>query len=190
MNTTIPCPTLRGHTTRRLPGAYDRATLAHSFRVAREALRLGAALSLPQDMLEALAVGALLHDLGKIGVPRAVLQRPGPLSARQRRLVERHVLIGERIGRRLGLPSPVLAILRSHHERWDGSGYPDHLVGKAVPLLARIVSIVDVYDALTWPRPYRQPWPPDEARRYLLDHAGRWFDPRLVQAWATLRWPT
>jgi len=149
--------------------------------------RSGVALSLPEDMLEALAVGALLHDLGKVGVPRAVLQKAGPLSARQRCLVEQHVLIGERIGRRLWLPSPVLAILRSHHERWDGSGYPDRLIGKAIPLLARVVSIADVYDALTSPRSYRQPWPSDEARRYLLDHAGRWFDPRLVQAWDTLR---
>ena len=135
--------------------ARDPYTEGHCERLAKYAVSLGAALGLGADDLAALKRGGYLHDVGKIGVPDAVLLKTQPLNTREFREMQRHPVIGERLLGDLRSLAPVRPIVRHHHERLDGSGYPDGLRGSEIPLLAHIVSIVDVYDALTTPRPYR-----------------------------------
>ena len=135
--------------------ARDPYTEGHCERLAKYAVSLGAALGLGADDLAALKRGGFLHDVGKIGVPDAILLKAQPLNAREYREMQRHPVIGERLLGDLRSLAPVRPIVRHHHERLDGSGYPDGLRGSEVPLLAHVVSIVDVYDALTTPRPYR-----------------------------------
>ena len=166
--------------------ARDPYTAGHSYRVALSAVRMGQAMGLPGHLLRALAQGAMLHDVGKFEVPEAVLNKPGPLTPEERRLVEQHPVAGYRIASRLGLPPEELGIVRHHHERWDGTGYPDGLEGEQIPLLARIVAVADVYDALTSERAYRPAWSHQQARTYILDQAGRQFDPHCVRVWAEL----
>lgn len=164
----------------------DPYTAGHSLRVTRQALRLGRAMGLRPRSLEALARGTLVHDVGKLEVPDTVLNKPGPLTAEERRLVERHPVAGYDLCARLGFLPEELAVVRHHHERWDGTGYPDGLRGEAIPLLARIVAVVDVYDALTSDRAYRPAWSPERARAHIRQNAGTQFDPQVVAAWAHL----
>jgi putative two-component system response regulator len=164
--------------------ARDDDTGRHTQRVGRLAARVASAIGLSPKRVGIIRQAAPLHDIGKIGVPDAVLLKPGKLTSEEYEIMKRHTIIGARIladghcdfVRVAGL------IARSHHERWDGSGYPDGLAGEAIPIEARIVGLVDVYDALTHDRPYRPAW--DEAR--VLDHIaaerGRHFDPALVDA--------
>jgi putative two-component system response regulator len=135
--------------------ARDMYTDGHCQRLAAYATALGETLHLPDDDLAALYRGAYLHDVGKIGIPDAVLLKPGKLTQPEFDLMKQHTLIGERLCGNLRSLGPVRLIVRHHHERLDGSGYPDGLCGDAVPLLAQIVGIVDVYDAITTSRPYR-----------------------------------
>ncbi len=166
--------------------ARDPYTAGHSLRVALHALRLGKGMGLSLPQLRALAHGALVHDVGKIEVPDAILNKPGPLTAEERRMVERHPTTGYRMCSRLGFLKEELDVIRHHHERWDGTGYPDRLAGEAIPLLARILAVVDVYDALTSERSYRQAWSHDQAFAYILQQAGTQFDPECVKAWSQL----
>lgn len=166
--------------------ARDPYTAGHGVRVALAALALGRELGLPLAQLRALAQGTLVHDVGKIQVPDHILNKPGPLTAEERRLVERHPLTGFDMCRRLGFMAEELQVIRSHHERWDGGGYPDGLRGEEIPLLARIVAICDVYDALTSNRAYRRALTHQAAREYIVSQAGTQFDPRLVEVWARL----
>lgn len=147
--------------------ARDPDTNGHCERLARHAVALGRALGLPPVDLEALHRGGYLHDVGKVGIPDAVLLKPGPLTREEFESMKRHPEIGESLCRPLQSLKRVRPIIRSHHERLDGSGYPDRLRGDAVPLLAQIVGIVDVYDALTSRRPYRNAMTADEASRHL-----------------------
>ncbi len=135
--------------------ARDPYTEGHCQRLAAYAIGVGEALHLPQDDLAALNRGGYLHDVGKIGIPDAVLLKPAKLSPAEFELMKQHTIIGERLCGNLRSLGPVRSIVRHHHEHLDGSGYPDGLRGDAVPLLAQIVSIVDVYDAITTDRPYR-----------------------------------
>lgn len=160
----------------------EHETGGHARRVTELAQRLGGRLGLGEDALENLRHGALLHDVGKIGVRDAVLSKPGPLDDDEWAEMRKHTVLGHEL--LVGLPGlrASTAVVRSHHERWDGSGYPDGLAGTAIPRLARIFAVVDVYDALRSDRPYRRAWTEDEVRAYLRDERGRQFDPQAVDA--------
>ncbi len=161
--------------------AKDPYTEGHCERLAVHAVGLGKALGLEQPDLRALHLGGYLHDLGKVGIPEAILQKPGPLTAEERLIMQRHPLIGEEICRPLRTLRFVLPIIRHHHERQDGSGYPDGLAGEAVPLLAHILQIVDVYDAMTTDRPYRRAMTQEAALQFLQNEAERgWWDRGIV----------
>ena len=160
----------------------EHETGGHARRVTELAQRLGQRLGLGPDELEDLRHGALLHDVGKIGVRDAVLSKPGPLDDDEGKEMRHHSVLGH--GLLLGLPElrEATTVVRSHHERWDGGGYPDGLVGEAIPRLARVFAVVDVYDALRSDRPYRRAWTEDEVRAYLRAERGRQLDPEAVDA--------
>ena len=163
--------------------ARDPYTMGHCERLSRTAVSLGRALGLGSDDLHALHRGGYLHDIGKVGVPDSVLLKPAPLTAEESALMRRHPEIGDSLCAPLQSLRSVRPIILGHHERIDGSGYPNGLRGDNVPLLAQIVGIVDVYDALTSRRPYRDALSHDEAVRFMMEetHAGR-FNPRYVDA--------
>src|SRR5437762_4027258 len=161
--------------------AKDPNTQHHCGRMASLALTLGRCAGLPMDVLEAIGYGAVLHDVGKIGVPERVLLKPGPLDEEDWVHMRQHPGIGATIVEPLQLGKLVAPIVRSHHERWDGGGYPDRLRGGAIPLGARIVAVVDAYDAITQERPYRRALSADEAREEIIAGAGTQFDPELAQ---------
>lgn len=154
----------------------DEETLAHSYRVARLSLRMGLALGLDRDeATRTLYVGSLLHDVGKGVIPQEILEKPGRLLAEERKLVEMHARAGVKILLAMtpSLPPPIVDIVLHHHERLDGSGYPDHLVGEAVSQVVRVVAVADVYDALTTDRPYRKALSRHEALTVLREEAER-----------------
>lgn len=162
--------------------ARDPYTLGHCDRLSRYAVALGEALGLDPEMLRALRLGGYLHDLGKIAVPDGILLKPGPLDPIEQERIRAHPGAGSDLV--LGLRSLELVrpIMRHHHEKWDGSGYPDGLKGEAIPLGARIISVVDVYDALHTDRPYKAALSRSEAVSTLIREtdAGYW-DPRIVE---------
>jgi putative two-component system response regulator len=160
--------------------AKDSHTERHTRRVAEAARHIGERLGLYRSDLDTLYLGGMVHDVGKIGVDDAILRKPGPLDADELLKMRAHPLIGARIVRPLRSGSELVPIIRHHHEWFDGRGYPDGLSGTDIPLLARIVSICDAYDALVNDRPYRPRRSPDEAAQILAGGAGRQWDPRLV----------
>ncbi len=162
--------------------AKDLYTRGHSERVGAWSRALGAALGLAAADADAIAQAGLLHDIGKIGVPEAVLTKSGPLTEIEWRAMRRHPLVGAQIVAPFDFLAGGALIIRHHHERWDGSGYPDGLRGEAIPLGARIVAVADVYDALTSDRPYRPALPVSEARARLVAEAGATLDARVVAA--------
>lgn len=166
--------------------ARDPYTAGHSYRVAQGAFELGSALKLPPEDLRVLVQGGIVHDVGKMQVPDEVLNKPGPLSKEEREAVESHVMAGYELCSQLGFMPPELGIIRSHHERMDGRGYPDGLADDKIPRLARVLSVIDVWDALTSARAYRPAWPQAEALNYLKENRGTQFDPILVDAWLGL----
>ena len=151
--------------------ARDPMTNGHCERLAKHAVALGKALGVGDQDLQALYRGGYLHDVGKVGIPDAVLLKPGPLTPEEFELMKKHPEIGDSLCAPLQSLRTVRPIIRCHHERLDGSGYPQRLRGDEVPLLAQIVGIADVYDALTSHRPYRPALSVDEAARHLLDDA-------------------
>jgi putative two-component system response regulator len=163
--------------------ARDPTTNGHCERLAKRAVMLGRSLGLPDDDLAALHRGGYLHDVGKIGVPDSVLLKAGPLTAGEFAVMKRHPDIGDELCAPLRSLRNARPIIKSHHERLDGSGYPQGLRGDEVPLLAHLVGIVDVYDALTSRRPYRSALSDDVARSYLLEdvRCGR-FSAQYVEA--------
>jgi putative two-component system response regulator len=163
--------------------ARDPTTSGHCERLARHGVMLGEAIGLSPEELNNLHRGAYLHDIGKVGVPDAVLLKPGPLTTEEFELMKRHTDIGDRLCEPLQSLRVVRPIIRSHHERLDGSGYPAGLRGDDVPLLAQIVGIVDVYDALTSRRPYRDALTPEVASDHLRREMeeGK-FDRQYVEA--------
>jgi len=160
--------------------AKDPATEHHCSRLAGYAVGMARLAGLTDDVTEAVGYGAVLHDIGKIGVSEVLLRKAGPLTEAEWVEMRRHPGIGASIVAPLRLGRLVAPIVRGHHERWDGTGYPDRLAGGAIPIGARIVTIVDSYDAIVQGRPYRPARTPDEARRELLRVRGSQFDPELV----------
>jgi putative two-component system response regulator len=163
--------------------AKDAYTSGHSSRVSRYATRCAVQLGFTDDALEHIRLGGELHDIGKIGTREDILNKPGPLSHSEFEHVKLHTTLGEKILAPFLTESPsVLRIARSHHEKLDGSGFPDCLRGDQIPLEARIVAVVDAYDAMTTNRAYRPPRPPAEAIQELRRCAGAHFDPEVVEA--------
>jgi cyclic di-GMP phosphodiesterase len=160
--------------------AKDAFTERHTLRVGESARYLGRRLALPEYALDALYRGGIIHDIGKIGVPDAVLLKPGPLDEAETALMRAHVTIGESIVRPLQTAASLRPIIRHHHERYDGRGYPDGLRAREIPRLARIVSVCDAFDALVNDRPYRARLSTEEAMRVLLAGAGTQWDPETV----------
>jgi len=151
--------------------ARDAYTDGHCQRLSRYGVAVGRRLHLPDDDLAALHRGGYLHDIGKIGIPDVLLMKPGSLTNSEFEVIKTHTVIGDRLCGNLRALSRVRPIVRHHHERLDGSGYPDGLEGDAIPLLAQIIGIVDIYDALTTGRPYKRAWPPELAFEELLNEA-------------------
>jgi response regulator RpfG family c-di-GMP phosphodiesterase len=166
----------------------DDDTGEHTARVGRTAVALGEALEVGPHLIGHLELAAPLHDIGKVAIPDAILLKPGALTEPELRLVRRHTVLGAEI--LSGSSSEILRVAcrvaRSHHERWDGRGYPDGLVGERIPLAARIVAIADVFDALTQARPYKQAWPIEQAVDEIANGAGAQFDPTVARAFAAL----
>jgi putative nucleotidyltransferase with HDIG domain len=162
--------------------AYDAYTGGHSERVAHYAGAIGERLGLDLDHVDIVRKAGYVHDIGKICLPERILNKPGPLSADERELIQKHPAMGARIltGRR-GMEAVVPAVLH-HHERWDGAGYPSGLSGEAIPLNARIVFVSDAFDAMTSNRPYGRVLTTDEAVRELQRYSGSDFDPAVVNA--------
>jgi putative nucleotidyltransferase with HDIG domain len=160
--------------------AKDIYTEAHTERVARTSRALGESAGISGVDLENLYRGGMIHDIGKIGVPDAILLKPEALNATEFDVIRKHPLVGEEIARPLRSAASLLSIIRHHHERIDGRGYPDGLTGDSIPLLARIVAICDAYDAMISDRPYRPGRTPQEAISVLRQGAGSQWDARLV----------
>ena len=161
--------------------ANDEYTSSHARWITDLALRVGEGLGLDGRSLKRLELGALFHDIGKIGIPEAILSKPGPLTADERKLVETHPELGERIIAPIDRLEEVRPIVRHCHERYDGAGYPDRRSGEDIPLESRIILVCDAYHAMTTDRPYRKRLPRAEALRRLEEGAGTQFDPRVVE---------
>jgi len=166
--------------------AKDAMTGAHLYRVRETATLIASELGLEIEEARAIGRAAVAHDLGKIGIPDGILGKPGELTADEFEIVKTHTEIGERV---LGL-SALFELdrqaARYHHERWDGNGYPDGLTGTNIPLVARITSVADVFDALITRRPYKEPWSEGVSATYLKENAGTHFDPGVVAAFLRL----
>jgi len=160
--------------------AQDPYTEKHLQRMASLSERLARAAGLDPYQVMSVRYGGILHDVGKIGVSEAILRKPGPLTEEEWAEVRAHPAIGARIVQTMHLAQQIAPIVRSHHERWDGRGYPDGLKGKEIPIGARIVALVDAYDAMSTDRSYRAALPPEVIRAELEQNAGRQFDPALT----------
>jgi len=160
----------------------DKHTHGHSARVAEYSVRLGQQMGLGPTQLRELAQGAVLHDIGKIGTADAVLNKPGALTPQERVWIEQHPVAGWEIVRQAPSLSGALSVVRHHHERWDGGGYPDGLAGQRIPLQARMAAVADVWDALISDRAYRPAWSPQRALDHIVAGAGTQFDPDCVDA--------
>lgn len=166
--------------------AKDPYTEGHVERVASYALILGKEVRLAPWELQALRKAAILHDVGKIGVDESILLKPGSLTEEEFNQLKTHTIIGERICRPLGRNRLILEVIRHHHERYDGKGYPDGLAGEDIPIAARIMAVVDAYDALTSDRPYRARRSQEQAVEILKQEAGKQFDPKIATAFISL----
>jgi HD-GYP domain-containing protein (c-di-GMP phosphodiesterase class II) len=156
----------------------------HNYRVAWIAATLAEAVGLHGSRMQELIAGSFLHDVGKIGIPEAILLKPGKLSDDEMRVMQTHVGMGEEIVAGAGWLDGGRTVVAGHHEKWDGTGYPRGLAGEDIPLVARIFAIADVFDALCSRRPHKQPLPLDEAMRVLNEGSGKHFDPHLVKVFS------
>ena len=160
----------------------------HLRSVSRLALRLGLKLSLPSDQLDVLGLGALLHDVGKIGVPDRILQKPGRLTEDEYQIIKRHPELGARMLASVSELAPTVPAVRHHHERFDGKGYPEGLGGENIPLAARIISVADAFDSMVRERPYGYGIPLRTALEEIENNSGTQFDPRVVGALLEVVW--
>lgn len=164
--------------------AKDETTANHLSRVQCYAMEIGRELELPDEEMEALRAASLLHDIGKLAVPEHIISKPGRLTPEEFEKMKIHPVVGAEILERVRFPYPVAPIVRSHHEKWDGTGYPDRLQGEQIPIGARILAAVDCLDALASNRQYRKALPLDEAIGVVVREAGRSFDPQVVEVLA------
>jgi HD-GYP domain-containing protein (c-di-GMP phosphodiesterase class II) len=162
--------------------AKDFATASHSHALVRRVEGVGTRLGMSERELRVLRYGAVFHDIGKIAIPEAILNKPGPLTAEEWVVMERHTIVGEQILAPVEFLREVLPIVRHEHERWDGGGYPEGLKEEQIPLGSRVILVCDAYDAMTADRSYRRGMPHDHAVAELKDNAGTQFDPRAVDA--------
>lgn len=166
--------------------AKDPYLCGHSARVAELSAAIAAELGLPEEVVEQVRIAGRLHDIGEVGTRESVLDKQGPLTSEERDHVRQHVVIGSHI---LALLSPlgvVSSYVRSHHERWDGTGYPDGLRQDDIPMGARVIGAVEIYDALSTPRPYQEPLAPEQAVERIRQLSGRILDPKVCAALATV----
>ncbi len=166
--------------------ARDAYTGKHAERVAAYGVLIARTLGIARPDAPEIEFGFLLHDIGKVAIPDSILYKPGALTEEERRLMSRHPAIGAEIVADIEFLREAVEVVRSHHERWDGTGYPDGLAGEEIPLAARVFAVADVLDALTTERPYRPPLPLTEAREIIRRGSGSHFDPVVVDAFATL----
>jgi putative nucleotidyltransferase with HDIG domain len=165
----------------------DRHTAFHCERLSFTSVAMGIVAGLDRTHLMALYRGGFLHDIGKVGIPDAILFKPGKLTDQEWAVMQTHTTRGVEICRHLKSLALVVPIIRHHHERWDGSGYPDGLRGEEIPLLARLLQVADIYDALVSPRPYKAASTPAQAVRTIQEEAARgWRDPRVVDLFCKL----
>jgi len=175
----------------------DRETEGHSRRVTELTLELARRIGVPEDELVHIRRGAGLHDIGKMGIPDAILLKPGQLTAQEWETMRMHPILAFDLLNPIEFLRPALEIPYCHHEKWDGSGYPRGLQGDQIPLSARIFAVIDVWDALTHDRPYRKAWSRDAALAYIREQSGKHFDPRVAELFIAMLedhhlgdWPT
>jgi hypothetical protein len=159
----------------------EQEVQGHSWRVVDLTVDLARRMGVPESEIPSIRRGALLHDIGKMGIPDKILLKPGSLSEEEWQVMRQHTAYAARFLEGIPYLQPAMAIPCHHHERWDGSGYPDGLAGEQIPLPARIFAVVDSWDALLSDRPYRDAWPREHALRYIRDKAGMHFDPKVVE---------
>jgi PAS domain S-box-containing protein len=164
----------------------DRETEGHSQRVVEMTVRLAAAMGLTPDEITQARRGALLHDIGKMGVPDSILQKPGTLTEEEWEIMRQHPIFAYNSLSGISFLRPALDIPYCHHEKWDGSGYPRGLKGEEIPIAARIFAIVDVFDALSTDRPYRDAWSKERIVTYIKEQSGKSFDPKVVEVFIKL----
>lgn len=164
----------------------DQETLGHTLRAANMTMELARLMDVDEKELQNIWRGVLLHDIGKMGIPDSILLKEGPLDYWERKIIERHPSLAREMLSQIEFLRSCIDIPSCHHERWDGNGYPNGLVGEEIPLTARLFMIVDVWDALTSHRPYRQSWSEADALEYIKEQSGKHFDPKIVEAFVKL----
>lgn len=164
----------------------DCHTMDHCIHVAHYTLAMASRTSFSGEDLKHLKYASWLHDCGKIGVPESILNYPGRLPEEMLLVIRRHSEWGADVARKAELPEPVIAMIRHHHEKYDGTGYPAGLAGEQIPIGSRMIAIADVFDTLTVKRPYREPLSREEAFATIREGSGSWFDPRLVELFLDL----
>ena len=164
----------------------DKETEGHSRRLVELSTQLARVLNCSEEEIVFLRRGALMHDIGKLAIPDDILLKPGPLDSDERKVLEQHPIYAKQMLSQVSFLQPSIDVVYSHHERWDGNGYPDGLKGDQIPLAARIFAVVDQWDALGSDRPYRKAWPVEKVVAYIRDNAGIIYDPKIVGAFLTL----
>ena len=164
----------------------DRETQGHSKRVVDLTIEIALQMGMTSEKLVHIRRGALLHDIGKVGIPDSILLKPGTLTPEERLAMEQHPVLAYNLLSSIEYLHPAMDIPYSHHEKWDGTGYPNGLKGQNIPLQARIFAVVDVYDALTSDRPYRKAWSEKDALDYIAEQSGKHFDPEVVEIFLKL----
>jgi len=170
----------------RLVEANDPYTSGHSAKVTEIAIKIAQEMGLTDDQLDTLRIAGLLHDLGKVGIPGSVLNKPARLTQAERMMVEAHPALSAEIAERVTAFGDAVPVIRHHHEWYDGNGYPDGLKGEEMPLLARILAVADGFEAMTSERPYRRAWTEEKALAELKKGAGSQWDPNVVEAFVKI----
>ena len=164
----------------------DEETQGHTQRVTELTLKLARIMGIDEEKIINIRRGALLHDIGKIGVPDGILLKPGPLNKKERKIIEKHPVFAREMLKKIEFLYTAMDIPSFHHERWDGKGYPTGLVGQEIPIAARIFAVIDVWDALTSDRPYRKAMTYEKAFALIENDSGTHFDPEVVAVFSKM----